>query len=108
MNAQLAYEFSTSAAHEDAQAKADREYEAFEQWRDALPAVELVEWMNEWMFATTHVSGVLVGEVKSRAPYLGQWAKVEWNAAAAFDDWLLEKWRGMAEAQWERSQERYA
>lgn len=108
MNAQAAYEFSTAAAHYDAQAKADREYEAFEQWRDGLPAVELVEWMNKWMFATKHVEGVLVGEVRSRAPYFGNWAKVEWDAAEAFDGWLLDKWRGMTEAQWERLQERYA
>lgn len=94
MNAQLAYEFSTSAAHEDAQAKADREYEAFESWRDALPAAEMVEWMTMWMLDTTHAAGVLVGEPASRFPYFGRWAKVEFSAAEAFDSWLLAKWRG--------------
>lgn len=65
-----------------------RHCEAFERWEAALSDAERGELALIFIGALTTVHGVVRGEVKSRAPFLGMAATVEFDGEHAFADFL--------------------
>jgi hypothetical protein len=84
--------FPAFCRHEDALSLAEYQDEQFAEWRDGLSVQQLGDYALQWVESLTHVHGKVQGEIKTRAPYLGHYARVEFNGPDVFDNYLRSRW----------------
>lgn len=72
--------------------------EAFDAWESGLSDAERGALALRFVEGLTAAHGVVRGEVRSRAPWSGHAATVEFNGAAAFGDFLADTFRARCAA----------